>query len=125
METTVFKKIRDRVGISQSEFAKSIGLEQGSYSGLESGKKGSLTKQTALLLKLVYNVNMDYLYGLSDKMFEEDSLEIVSGDNITLDINMDAKDVVIKALAEKVQRLESEIAELRRKYEASEERPGA
>lgn len=123
MEVTVFKKIRDKVGVSQSEFAKSIGLEQGSYSGLESGKKGSLTKQTALLLKLVYGVSMDYLYGLSEKMFENESSEIVSGGKIKLDISMDAKEVVIQALTEKIQRLESEIAELRRKYESSEERP--
>lgn len=84
MKTTVFKKIREKTGLSQLEFAKSIGLEQGSYSGLESGKKGSLTKQTALLLKLVYRVNMDYLYGVSDKMFEDDSSEKVSEDNIKM-----------------------------------------
>lgn len=70
------------------------------------------------------NVNLDWLLTGRGEM-EKQSSEIVSEDNITLDINMDAKEVVIKALAEKIQRLESEIAELRRKYEASEERPGA
>lgn len=70
MELTVFKMIRDKLGLSQSEFAKSIGLEQGSYSGLESGKKGSLTKQTALLLNLVHGVSMDYLYKGEGDIFE-------------------------------------------------------
>lgn len=70
MKLTVFKKIRERLGLSQSEFARSIGLEQGSYSGLESGKKGSLTKQTALLLNLVYGVSMDYLCDGVGEIFE-------------------------------------------------------
>lgn len=56
---------------------------------------------------------------------KKQSSEIVSEDNIKIDINMDSKDVVIKALTEKIQRLESENAELRRKYEPSEERPSA
>lgn len=49
---------------------------------------------------------------------------IVPEGNINLDITMDAKEVVIQAMAEKIQRLESENAELRRKL-GTEERAGA
>lgn len=45
------------------------------------------------------------------------------GDNIKLDINMDSKDKMIQILLEKIDALEKANAELRRKYEPSEERP--
>lgn len=69
MKNDYLKSIRQKLGMNQADFAKSIGLEQGSYSGIESGRKGNITKQTAMLLEMVHNVNMEYLSGSSDEMF--------------------------------------------------------
>lgn len=52
--------------------------------------------------------------GIGD-MFNNETSEMISGDNSNLNITMDAKDVTMQAMAEKIQRLESENAELRRK----------
>lgn len=84
----------------------------------------SVTCETLLSILNKYDVSAEWLLRGKGEMLNQPS-EIVSGDNITLDISMDSKDVVIKALTEKIQRLESDIADLRRKYEPSEERPGA
>lgn len=85
----------------------------------------SVTCETVLgILDKYSNVSAEWLLRGEGEMKKQSS-EIVSEDNIKIDINMDSKDVVIKALTEKIQRLESENAELRRKYEPSEERPSA
>lgn len=65
--------------------------------------------------------------GLSEDIFDnieilQISPESISGDGIKLDINMDSKDKMIEILLEKINSLEKEIADLRRKYEPTEER---
>lgn len=122
MNETVFKKIRACLGLSQLEFAKSIGLEQGSYSGLESGKKGSLTKQTALLLNVVHNVNMDYLYERGGEMFVERKCPNVSIENLDTGVELKTLFDVIKRQNATIESLEREIARLRSKYETEKER---
>lgn len=85
----------------------------------------AVTCETILgILDKYDDVSAEWLLRGNGEMKKQSS-EIVSEDNIKIDINMDSKDVVIKALTEKIQRLESENAELRRKYEPSEERPSA
>lgn len=85
----------------------------------------SVTCETVLgILDKYSDVSAEWLLRGEGEMKKQSS-EIVSEDNMKIDINMDSKDVVIKALTEKIQRLESENAELRRKYEPSKERPSA
>lgn len=55
------KSIREELNIAQGNFALSIGLEQGSYSDLERGKTKKISKSVALLLELIYGINIDYL----------------------------------------------------------------
>lgn len=117
------KSIRQALGISQQEFSNALGLEQGSYSGIESGKKGSVTKQTAMLLELVYNVNMEFLYNGVGEMIKSDANENkTSPINVDSDLNtieMERKikrlEVAMDALIEKNERLEAEIAEYKAK----------
>lgn len=64
------KAVREALNMTQAIFAQSLGLKQGSYSDIEKGKtKTPVTPQTELILKHVHNVNIEYLYGKSEKMF--------------------------------------------------------
>ena len=70
MEDGRLKAVRQALMMNQGDFAKTIGLQQGSYSSIEKGKgKSTITAQTELLLRFVHGVNIDYLYGKSDTMF--------------------------------------------------------
>lgn len=67
------KAIREALNMTQAVFAQSLGLKQGSYSDIEKGKtKTPVTPQTELILRFVHNVNIEYLYGNSDKMFSQE-----------------------------------------------------
>ncbi len=66
---TRLKLIRKALGLKQDKFAEMLGLAQGSYSQIESGTKGSITKQTMIILKYRFNINIDFLYGNSQTMF--------------------------------------------------------
>lgn len=123
------KSIRQTLGISQQEFSNALGLEQGSYSGIESGRKGSVTKQTAMLLELVYNVNMDFLYNGVGEMLKSDTNENkTSSINVDGDLNSIEMEREIKRLRasldlalEKNERLEAELAEYKAKEASSKE----
>ena len=124
MKNTVLQRIIDfseSVFLSKKKFAEAIGMEQTTVNNQLIGKRGL---SIDLVLDTFKDVSAEWLLRGEGEMKKQSS-EIVSEDNIKIDINMDSKDVVIKALTEKIQRLESENAELRRKYEPSEERPSA
>lgn len=70
------KAIRQALGMNQSVFAESIGLKQGSYSDMESGKTKSITKQTIMLVSMIHNINIDYLYEKSEDMYRNSINEI-------------------------------------------------
>lgn len=117
------KSIRQALGVSQQAFSNAIGLEQWSYSGIESGRKGSLTKQTAMLLELVYNINMDFLYTGKGPMLKENVNENKTspinsdGDSKTIEMERKIKrlESSIDALIEKNERLEAELSEYKAK----------
>ena len=70
------RAVRETLNKSQSEFASSIGLKQGSYSDIEKGKTKSITTQTIMLLEYVHNVNIDYLYTGNGDMFKPEISQI-------------------------------------------------
>ena len=73
------KAVREALNMTQSIFAQSLGLKQGSYSDIEKGKtKTPVTPQTELILKYVHNVNIEYLYGKSDDMFVVEGHPVVN-----------------------------------------------
>lgn len=78
---TRLKLIRKALGLKQDEFAEMLGLAQGSYSQIESGTKGSITKQTMIILKYRFDVNIDFLYGNSQSMFLNENENKNSNDN--------------------------------------------
>lgn len=109
---------------SVNQLANKIGVARTSLNDIV---KNNAEPKYSTLLKILEaepSISAEWLLRGEGEMKKQSS-EIVSEDNIKIDINMDSKDVVIKALTEKIQRLESENAELRRKYEPSEERPSA
>lgn len=69
------------------------------------------------------NVNLDWLLTGRGEM-EKQPFEIVSGDNLNLNINMYEKDKLLKLALKEIDRLENENAELRRKL-GIEESAGA
>lgn len=61
------KELRIEKGFTMQEVAKKIDLKShGTYSDIEHGKN-ILTSTNALKLANLYNVSLDYLYGLSNK----------------------------------------------------------
>ncbi|MCL4492522.1 MAG: helix-turn-helix domain-containing protein [Nitrospirae bacterium] len=54
------KEIRSDLGLTQSDFARSLGLSQNFISGVESGNK-SLSEPIVLLVRYRYGINDDWL----------------------------------------------------------------
>lgn len=115
--------------IGQGKFEKNCGLSNGTVNNI---KEGGITTQKVEKILLAYpNLNIDWLITGRGEM-EKHPSEIISEDNInTNDMDRTILETLsnlngqIRDLKAKVNRLESENAELRRKYEPSEERPGA
>jgi len=60
--------IRKHLGLSQTIFAESLGLKQGSYSDIERGRVKTLSESVIRLLQLNYNINKDWITGESEMM---------------------------------------------------------
>jgi transcriptional regulator with XRE-family HTH domain len=60
--------IRNHFNLNQTVFANSLGLEQGSYSGIETGRTKTLSKSVLKLLEVTYNINPEWLLGNDEKM---------------------------------------------------------
>jgi len=60
--------IRKSLGLNQTIFAQSLGLQQGSYSDIERGRVKTLSESVIRLLQLNYNINRDWLTGKSEVM---------------------------------------------------------
>ena len=54
------KELRNKLGLSQSEFAERLGLKQGSYSDIERGRN-NISQTVILLLEKQFNVNREWL----------------------------------------------------------------
>jgi transcriptional regulator with XRE-family HTH domain len=63
------RTVRKALELNQSDFAKSLGIKQGSYSGLETGAKKTLSGAVRELLHLQYGVNVSWLETGEGEMF--------------------------------------------------------
>lgn len=105
-------KFLAHLNIGQGKFEKNCGLSNGTVNNI---KGGGITTQKVEKILLTYpSLNIDWLITGRGEM-EKQSSGIVPEGNLNLDITMDAKDKVISILLEKIQKLESDNAELRRK----------
>jgi len=62
------KEIRKTLGLTQAEFGEKMGLKPTAIGQMESGAR-NITDRTYILLQEKYNVNVEYLQGLSGEMF--------------------------------------------------------
>lgn len=67
-----FKKVRKELNLTQKEFADALGIKQGSLSDIERGKTNDLSNSVKTILKDKYHINIDYLYNLSDEIFNKE-----------------------------------------------------
>lgn len=74
------KKIRERLNLSQAEFAERITVSQKTVSNMESGQ---VTEKNLIAICRVFNVNEKFLRDGEGKMFHE-SMETILNDS-TLD----------------------------------------
>lgn len=73
------KELRIEKGFTMQEVAKKIDLKsRGTYSDIEHGKN-ILTSINALKIANLYNVSLDYLYGLSNK---KDNKNIINNNKL-------------------------------------------
>lgn len=77
------KEIRKALGLTLDKFGERIGVKKSALSSLENGRT-NLTDQLALSICREYNVNPDFLSGVSDQMFiemtKEDEITAMLGD---------------------------------------------
>lgn len=109
------------IEIGQGKFEKNCGLSNGTVNNI---KEGGITTQKVEKILLAYpQLNIDWLItGRGD--MEKQSSEAVSEDNLnTNDMDMKTLFDVIRRQNARLDELEKENADLRRKYEHSEERP--
>ena len=81
METTIFsrriKELRETLGLSQKEFAQSVGTTQTTLSSYENtGKTPSLDIVKNIAEK--YHISLDWLCGLSDEKKQTDVISTYS-----------------------------------------------
>lgn len=79
------KEIRKALNLNQSDMAEKLGMKQGSYSGIESGKKGTITKKTEKMLEYLFDVNIDYLLNGKGEMFNNENKNTHKTGNIGRD----------------------------------------
>jgi len=82
MELSVkMRLIRKKEGMNQTLFGNSLGLEQGSYAGIENGRTKNLSKSVLILLKLIYKINPEWIEtdsdDISDMYIEEKNKDLV------------------------------------------------
>lgn len=74
-----FTIVRKAIGLSQKGLGDSIGIKQGSVSDIERGKVSDLSNQIKKVLVDKFNINIDYLYNISDDIFlNKNSQAVVS-----------------------------------------------
>jgi len=96
------RKVRKDLGLSQLDFAKSIGLKQGSYSGLETGAKKALSNAVKELLVLQYGVSIDWLESGEGNMYMSGKSDLLSSPPPVYGLEPSAKDKRIAELEELV-----------------------
>ncbi len=73
-----FKKIREKLGMKQGDFAKEIKLTQGHVSDIENGRK-SVSDRVMEILYLKYNINEEWLRtGKGDMTYVKEKNQIIA-----------------------------------------------
>jgi len=67
------KVLREKLDISQSEFAKKIGITQPSLSDIEKGKTKNIDERTIKLICVEFNVNEEWLRNGIGEMFDTEN----------------------------------------------------
>ncbi|MDR0307821.1 MAG: helix-turn-helix transcriptional regulator [Chitinispirillales bacterium] len=68
------KKLRKCLGLTQTEFGKKIGIVQGHFTGIESGKK-AITEKTVKVIYSVYGISEYWLRTGVGDMYDTSSSE--------------------------------------------------
>lgn len=116
----VLKTIYEENATNAPELAKAMGIGRAQpLYDIEKGKVKHLSFDYAEKIEAIYP--QYFLPWLVTGMgIKYKASGIVPEGNLNLDITMDAKDVIIQAMAEKIQKLENENAELHRKLGTKE-----
>lgn len=81
MNSKKLKSIRNKLGITQSQMADSLGIKQGSYSDIERGKS-PITKSLELLVIYRFSINQEWIDSGNGPMFKQklpdNRVEVVS-----------------------------------------------
>ena len=64
----VMQRVREELGLTQSEFGDAIGIKKATVSGIENGRN-ALTDQVIKAIRLAYNVNEEFLRTGDGEMF--------------------------------------------------------
>ena len=133
------KQFREYLKISQGDFAKSIGLQQGSYSDIERGKS-SISQDVITKIISIYNMNPTWFYtGIGEMTLNISNLQnlniltdieklngnVVQGDGV-IKVGIEEKNaskplVGLEALAELQQKLIAKEEVIREKDKRIEE----
>ena len=75
---------RKSIGLTQEDFANKLGIKQGSYSDIERGKVKKLSDSVFALLKMVYNLNPNWVLRGEGEMIIGTRPEEAPPDTLTL-----------------------------------------
>ncbi len=70
-----FSKIREKLGVSQKDFADSLGVQKSVVSEIESGKR-ELSKNVMIALMIKFNVSTDWLLTGEGEMFRGETRNV-------------------------------------------------
>ena len=119
---------RKSIGLTQEDFANKLGIKQGSYSDIERGKVKKLSDSVFALLKMVYNLNPNWVLRGEDPMlisdFKENNikLEPTTSREAANEIERRMYQERIDYLEEKYREALIEIGELRNKNKMRDEK---
>lgn len=119
---------RKSIGLTQEDFGNKLGIKQGSYSDIERGKVKKLSDSVFALLKMVYNLNPNWVLRGEDPMlisdFKENNikLEPTTSREAANEIERRMYQERIDYLEEKYREALIEIGELRNKNKMRDEK---
>lgn len=108
--------IRKKLGESQENFSKNLGVQRGSYSDVERGKVKNFSDGMLLLLRINYGVNTEWVLTGTGEPFLPKGVakDPFTDDKEALLEKLREKDVIIEAQKKKIQSLEKRIEEIRK-----------
>ena len=104
---------RKSIGLTQEDFANKLGIKQGSYSDIERGKVKKLSDSVFALLKMVYNLNPNWVLRGEGEMIIGTRPEEAPPDRLTYLMDKEAKLIAkIEMQRERIEELQHENREL-------------